>query len=401
MRLLYITQIEEVYPESGVLQKILSIIKNLNDLGVNTSGVSFSSRIEKELTIEKSYKVIPYASSKLKFFSSTINERKKNLLIKSYLLENAWKYDYIIVRYILGDSGLDQIFNLFGQKIILEHNTKELEQLNSLGSLKLNLFWNNLRPGYLVTYLESYVYKYIKEKIFGIKVLRQARFGIAVTNEIAKYEEKRAKGYKCFVISNSIDTMDVKLNKFRPKELNMVMLLSSEYPWHGVNRIMEGIKNYKGEFEFSLSLIGNLKDSTKNYIKINKLDNLVKLYQPLIGDQLDEIMSDSTIGIGSLSLFKANLIEASPLKTRDYLARGLPAVVGYHDTDLEKHEEFKPYYLKVPADDTPINMEEIISFYNRVYQISDVNLKIRNLAVKCLDTKVKMRELVAILEENF
>ena len=111
-------------------------------------------------------------------------------------------------------------------------------------------------------------------------------------------------------------------------------------------------------------------------------------------------MNSSNVGIGSLSLFKVNLKEASPLKTRDYLARGLPVVVGYHDTDLENHSEFNPYFLRVPSDDSPIDINEIIKFYKKVYSIPNVNIKIRELAERYLNTKVKMKELIDLLIDS-
>ncbi|WP_198264123.1 hypothetical protein [sulfur-oxidizing endosymbiont of Gigantopelta aegis] len=41
------------------------------------------------------------------------------------------------------------------------------------------------------------------------------------------------------------------------------------------------------------------------------------------------------IAIGTLSLHKKNMKEASALKVREYVAYGLPVILGYIDSDLD------------------------------------------------------------------
>lgn len=398
MKILYFTQVEDISKTSGVLQKILANIKSLNKLGVFTLGLTYSSMINRETFIGNHYKILPYKSSKLKFFSSSINEYRKLELFTVYLEENAHKFDLILIRYVLGDSGLLNIVKTYGDKLIIEHNTKELEQLKVFGTEKWKSFTSNFRPGYLLTYLESYLFRFIKEKYFGNKIRKNSAFGFAVTKEIAIYEEKRAKGYKCFVVSNSIDIIKTSRKKSNAYELNIIILIGYNAPWHGIDRVLEGLLLYKGDEKIEVNLVGEIGDSEKDYIKSHKLDRLVKFHSASHGLELEELINKSNIGIGSLSIYRKGLTEASPLKTRGYLARGLPVVVGYHDTDLEKHEEFKPYFLRVHADDSPLDFEEIIDFYHRAYQIPDVNTKIRELAVRYLNTEVKMKELISIIE---
>ena len=45
------------------------------------------------------------------------------------------------------------------------------------------------------------------------------------------------------------------------------------------------------------------------------------------------------------------------------MAKGLPIVSGVKP---ELDDQDYPYYLRVPADDTPLKIEEIVAFYNRV-----------------------------------
>jgi hypothetical protein len=48
----------------------------------------------------------------------------------------------------------------------------------------------------------------------------------------------------------------------------------------------------------------------------------------------NRLMRGCTVGIGSLALHRKGMEEASPLKSRNYLALGLPIIQAYRDTDL-------------------------------------------------------------------
>lgn len=43
-------------------------------------------------------------------------------------------------------------------------------------------------------------------------------------------------------------------------------------------------------------------------------------------------MRNCQVCIGTLALHRKNMTEASPLKTREYLAHGFPVIIGYKDT---------------------------------------------------------------------
>jgi hypothetical protein len=47
------------------------------------------------------------------------------------------------------------------------------------------------------------------------------------------------------------------------------------------------------------------------------------------------------------------------LKNREYAARGIPFLYSETDSDFDH----KPYVLKVPADESAIDMDEVVSFY--------------------------------------
>jgi hypothetical protein len=85
----------------------------------------------------------------------------------------------------------------------------------------------------------------------------------------------------------------------------------------------------------------------------------------------------------------------SPLKVREYCAKGIPFI------DTSKAKDFPKdfqYRMLVDDCDAPINIEELINFRNKVYNEKDFGIKMRDFASKNLDWSVKMKELKFFLE---
>ena len=66
----------------------------------------------------------------------------------------------------------------------------------------------------------------------------------------------------------------------------------------------------------------------------------------------------------SMGRNRTNVFYNSTLKGKEYLAKGLPIISGVK-TELD-HMDF-PYYLRVPADDTPLDFARVIQFYHEIY----------------------------------
>ena len=94
------------------------------------------------------------------------------------------------------------------------------------------------------------------------------------------------------------------------------------------------------------------------------------------------------------------IISNTTIKSREYFARGIPFIFGHHDPDISDNAEAKPFFREFPADESMIDFEKIVNWYNALEKIPEHNNKMRNFAKQHLDYKVKMKKLVLILEEN-
>jgi hypothetical protein len=82
--------------------------------------------------------------------------------------------------------------------------------------------------------------------------------------------------------------------------------------------------------------------------------------------QYQDVLAGADVAISSLALHRVQLEEASPLKSRECLAFGLPLVVAYADTDLDGVD--CDFLLKIPnkEDNIQTHAQSISDFAYRM-----------------------------------
>jgi hypothetical protein len=75
------------------------------------------------------------------------------------------------------------------------------------------------------------------------------------------------------------------------------------------------------------------------------------------------------------------------LKNREYATRGIPFIYSETDSDFDN----KPYVLKAPADETPVDVEQMLAFID---SCSMQPVDIRH-TVEHLTWKIQMENVVA------
>jgi len=186
------------------------------------------------------------------------------------------------------------------------------------------------------------------DKIF----LRKLAAFVFVSNEIAnsKRFSKVTQKRKFIVIGNGISLRQHPILQL-PNELSkpgFFFIGQDHQPWHGVDRILK-LAELLQEFDFHLVGVTNKNESTaKNVI----------FYGPLSEDEYLPIAESCIVGLGTLNLEYKSMHEASSLKTREYLALGLPIIIRHTDTDFINNEEF---ILRLPQND-----RDIVSFIDQI-----------------------------------
>ena len=154
----------------------------------------------------------------------------------------------------------------------------------------------------------------------------------------------------------------------------VMVAVSTMHIWHGYERVIEGIYHYylsdskKIDVEFILVGDGTYRSIYEELVRKYHLEDHVRFTGSLSGDALDNIYRSASIGVSSLGCYRKNLHMNSPLKTKEYMIRGLPYIYGYDEIGLP--DDFE-YALKVSNDSNPIDINEVVQFVERIEKDSN------------------------------
>lgn len=404
-----------------LINKVVSKVEELNNLGIQAKAiiVSFSKSNNSWQVNNKNIEYLScFNNSKIisrKILSNNSSHTSKSilfylrngkisLLLKRYLdarfLGREYKmynkldlymqthndFDLALFRYPLASFGLKKIVKKYGGKIIFEHNTFELEET---GHYKYNS-------------LQAF-YTYSFEKYFAPKILQNVKAIISVTDEINEYEEKRVKTPLVKqTIGNGINVSKIKVRTppaFDGKKVNILFLVSEMCYWHGFDRLLNSMIAYEGNVSFNVYVVGSLSTDYDELIqiirKMGKHNIFVSGY--VQNQTLDAYFNLCHIACSCLAVWRKGLKETSALKVRDYLARGIPFMMGEFDKDLD-NEEIKPFVLNVGNTNELIEMELVINFCEFINKVSNHSLLINEYAKRTVDYSKKMKQLNLFLK---
>lgn len=188
----------------------------------------------------------------------------------------------------------------------------------------------------------------------------------------------------CIPLVNGVDIEEQTEKRYRKKDDRIILLaVASHEKWHGYERVIQGMHEYYsngGKREILFNIVGK-GNQLKYYERLAQEYQLCKniiFHGKLIGTALDEIYDDSDIAIGSLGFYKIGLHSNSPIKLREYCARGIPFVYGYDDISFTENQYFA---YQVTNDATPVDMNKIIGFYDDMYDGRDFIKDMRQYAL--------------------
>jgi hypothetical protein len=189
--------------------------------------------------------------------------------------------------------------------VIEEINTNDLTQHEELGGIYS--LYNRLTRGI---------------------VLRRVHGLITVSRELAASSAFASYRKRTQVIANGWELDDFPQ---LPAPYNTIPRLAfmgnPGYPWHGVDKLVTLARLLP---EIQLDIIG--------YQELPGLEPLpenITLHGYLSTQDYKTVLSSADVAVSSLALHRVPLEEASPLKSRECLAFGLPLVIAYIDTDLD------------------------------------------------------------------
>ncbi len=383
MRLFYIA-IEKLDANIGVTAKIKTQVEVLNQLGYDTTAIfiEYNGTLDQSYKLEKFHKYwrLVVKTSTCPLISKFINRKRVFGILHNLLKKEP--FDYVYMRFPLYlDIPLIRFLGHFRDRVVFENQS--------------------LHTGEMLS--RRHLGKYLLDSVLAGQVYAKLKAIVAVTPDIADFYRRKTnrKNLPVLSLSNGIGVHDIPVKQHKPiedKKFSIIMV-ASFFPHHGVDRLLKGLRAYKGEYEITVHLVGNSGIDKKNNHLQNSLGKNVIEYGAMSGKHLDKVYNQSHLAIGSLGIHRIKgLKEATPLKTREYIARGIPFAIGYKDVDLYDGNEIEDCYIQLPQNDEPVDFNGLISSTISIYKKSDVSVRLRQFAENNFDWNIKMKKLGSFLE---
>ena len=246
------------------------------------------------------------------------------------------------------------------------------------------------------------LYILLSEFFIGTVITKRSDGIVSVTKETTTFYYQRSKQKtRCITIGNGID-LSLYTSRTIPCETQVihVLIVASVHPSHGIDRFIHGIQKYESQNNptpIILHIVGDgpeLPNLKKMVAELN-MDEKIIFHGFKSGKELDEMFDMCHIALDVLAGFRKGLTETSSLKSREYCARGIPFIASSKDADFPDGWE---YVQKIPDDETPVDMNTVVNFANRMMADPEHPQKMRRYAEEHLDWMAKMKVLKEFLE---
>jgi len=215
------------------------------------------------------------------------------------------------------------------------------------------------------------------------RLLRRARSIVVVTNELARRAGERIKR-PVAVVPNSIDlgaypALPVTSND-RP---HLVFIGAAGLPWAGVDKIVRLASVFESwQFDVVGPALSELLGAPGN----------VTCHGPMTRAQYLPIVARADIAIGPLALHRKGLSESSALKVAEYLAYGIPVIIGNAEPAFPQDA---PFLLQLPntEDNVETSREAIGKFV-----VSWMGRRVDRDAVSAIDSRIVERRRLDLIK---
>lgn len=212
-------------------------------------------------------------------------------------------------------------------------------------------------------------------------------------------------GIKVIYMPNGVRYIEEKIipgNNTR-NEIHLIAVSSMMYS-HGYDRLIKGMGTYyknKRKRKVILHLVGE-GEMLEEYRCLTKelgITDYVIFEGYCVGKQLEDLYLFSDIGIECFGMHRSGLTVSSTLKLKEMASYGLP-IIGAGKTDLD-HKNCMQYLLKFPEDETDIDVNAIVEFYDQVYTSDKEKVRnhIKHVFKPYYDIQRTMQAVIDYMEE--
>ena len=326
-------------PSYGITQKIKAQIKAFKEYGYEVDytyisyGKVFLCKGEKEISLGN--------VGKLRKFEANYHLYKKM---------GDEEYTCIYNRYGLMDPCYFLLLKRFsdeGSKIVVEVPTYPYRQERLPG-----LSW------WALYFIDSLYLNKIKKCVDGI-----ATYSL----------DEEIWGIKTIKIHNGVDFSNIacRIPENNTDEIRL-LAVAGLAKWHGYDRLFRGMGEYykkEQKRKIVMHVVGDgpPMEEYRRIIDEYGIAQYCIFHGVKRGKELDPIYNMCDIGVECLANFRKSIFLSSSLKSREYAAKGLPFIMA-GKSDVFENKEF---VLKVQEDETAVRIDDIVNFYDRMYNGKD------------------------------
>ena len=353
-------------PNNGISKKISYQLDAFKALGMQTHICFMDEHGTKKRIVDDTV-IADYGNG----VSSKILKRIEFASISNYAIQNKIDFVYIRSNHNANPFTIRMVKQMkqAGMKVVMEIPTYPYDTEYKAQGISRQIFQDKIFRNQLAKHLDAIVTFSDYDEIFGKRTIR---------------------------ISNGIDFNSVRMKSTvndTSKELNLIGV-AEIHEWHGFDRIVKGLAEYYSipqNYIVKFHIVGyffnsEIEQEFKKFIADHHMEDYVILHGKKHGVELDELFERCDFGIGSLGRHRVGIQAIKTLKNREYAARGIPFIYSETDSDFDQ----KPYVLKAPADESPIDINSIISFYQ---SLSLTPIEIRD-SIKDLSWKNQMEKVL-------
>ena len=314
---------------------------NVSYIYFNNFNIYFHNGVD-DILLKKNY----FYYKKLGFINSIFEYYYLYKYSRS-ILEKSNSIDYIYMRYMPYSIGMKKLYKICGKfNFIVEMSTHPI--LN-----EVNMEKNKLKRIYFK---------------LSISALHRYSKYVTIFTLIGKKQDSYFNR-PSINISNGTDTIGVsKWTKEQNinKDVHLIGVANLA-KWHGYDRLIAGMENYYknqiSDLDIFFHIVGRDGDGSlvelKKYINKSIIKQNVIFENEKYGNGLDQLFDKCDFAIGSLGMHRINLPSGSTLKTKEYLSRGIPFIIGYEELSIPQELGF---YYKVAGDESAIDIKSVLEF---------------------------------------
>lgn len=178
---------------------------------------------------------------------------------------------------------------------------------------------------------------YLLHRLTSGSVYRRAAGFVVLTEELSDW----VAGFKkpTLVLGDSVDFDSIpRVPPTHNDQPRLVCMATQPFPWIALDKIVVMARLF---LSWHFDVIGLEAEALRS----TAVPENMEFHGYLEGERLIKVLTRADVAIGTLGLHRIGLEQMAPLKLREYLAYGLPAIIAYQDTDFTEND---PFLLELP-----------------------------------------------------